>query len=90
MTREEIAARYPDAARFTLELRELFGADARLTWARNPQGEEIGRRLAGLSVLARLLVTIRLFNERSAFSTNDAWVSRIRYDRRSSPGAPAP
>lgn len=64
MTREEIAERFPDAAAFTTELRELFGADARLAWARNSAGDEIGRRITGLRVLARLLVTLELMAKR--------------------------
>ena len=85
-----VAEHFPDAVAFARELRALFG-DCRLTWARNAQGDEIGRRVGGLALLASILVTVRLERERHADDREcDPWVSRIRYDRRTSPGAPAP
>lgn len=95
VTREEIAARFPDAAAWCTQLREHFGVDARLVYARNGAGEEIGRRVASpLTFLASILVTIKLESERAL--ERDVWIARCRADRRarlapiSSPGAPAP
>ena len=85
MTRDDIAAMFPEAAARCTELRALFGADARLTWAKNAQGDEIGRPQAGPRVIARIFLTLELERERTAAAREaDPWVSRIRYDRRTS------
>lgn len=46
MTKDEIAARWPDAVSKARELREVFGDGVRLLYARNEAGDELGRRPA--------------------------------------------
>lgn len=43
MTAEEIAERFPEAVAFARALRDAFGPGVRLVYARNRQGEELGR-----------------------------------------------
>lgn len=43
MTREEIAARWPEAVQFAQAMREVFGEGVRLTYARNSEGDELGK-----------------------------------------------
>ena len=43
MTPEDIARKFPEAVAFARQLRDVFGPDVRLVYARNGQGEELGR-----------------------------------------------
>ena len=43
MTREEVERRFPEAVAFARQIRDVFGPDVRLIYARNQQGEELGR-----------------------------------------------
>jgi len=45
-TPSETAQRFPEAASFARAMREVFGPSVRLTYARNAQGEEIGKPVA--------------------------------------------
>jgi hypothetical protein len=41
---EDVAAAFPDAVQFAKLMRDAFGDGVRITYARNGQGQEIGRR----------------------------------------------
>jgi hypothetical protein len=43
VTPEDIARKFPEAVAFARQLRDVFGPDVRLVYARNGQGEELGR-----------------------------------------------
>lgn len=43
-TAAEIEAAFPEAVQFARQLREVFGDGVKLVYARNAQGQEIGKR----------------------------------------------
>lgn len=44
MTKDEIAERWPEAVAIARLLREVFGNEVRLLYARNKEGEELGEK----------------------------------------------
>jgi hypothetical protein len=43
VTADDIARKFPEAVAFARQLRDVFGPEVRLLYARNQQGEELGR-----------------------------------------------
>ena len=54
MTREEIAAKFPEAVAFARAIREVFGDGVKLTYARNAAGEELGRLIDAPQKMAKI------------------------------------
>lgn len=53
-TAEEVKAAFPEAVAFAKAFREVFGDAVKLTYARNQQGQEIGRPLLHTRNIERL------------------------------------